>query len=252
MRRTCVFFISLLLFFHSVSARAQDTIEFPLKIRIGMDVAGPAISYYNRDRLSLEGVLSLDRNEKMAYVLEGGYLKFNYSQYNYDYRTEGVFMRAGVNFNLLKPETSTGKYWAGVGLRYGLSLFSTEVPFFRKENYWGTYNSSLPGRTSAGHFIEVSPGVRTELFKNLSIGWSVRLRLLISGGGGRDLRPIHFPGFGNSGKITNAGINYYIVWEIPFKTKKVIRIPETEEEEEEETPVEGLPGNEVPQNAFPY
>jgi hypothetical protein len=85
-----------------------------------------------------------------------------------------------------------------------------------------------------GHFLEVAPGFRTELFRNLSIGWSVRLRLLLSGGGGKDLRPICFPGFGNSSKTVNAGINYYIVWSIPIKTKRIITKPEVEEEETEE------------------
>lgn len=249
MRRTCVFFINLLFFINPVIVRSQDTILFPLKIRAGLDITGPATYFLDKERLSLEGFLSLDRNEKMAYVIEGGYLKYNYSQYNYEFQTNGMFLRAGVNFNLLKPEMSVGKYWAGIGFRYGLSLFHTEVPSFQTENYWGTYNSSIPGRTSIGHFIEASPGVRTELFKNLSIGWSIRLRLLISGGGNKDIRPIYFPGFGNSGKITNAGINYYILWEIPYKTKKVITIPEVEEEEipEEEFTQEG-----VQQNNYPY
>ncbi len=249
MRRTCVFFINLLFFLNPVIVNSQDTILFPLKIRAGADITGPAIYMLEKDRMSIEGFFSLDRNEKMAYVIEGGYVNYKYSQYNYDFHTNGMFLRAGVNFNLLKPEMSAGKYWAGIGFRYGLSLFSSEVPSFSIENYWGTYNSSIPARTSNGHFIEVSPGVRTELFKNLSIGWSIRLRLLISGGGNKDLRPVYLPGFGNSGKITNAGINYYIVWDIPFKTKKVITIPEVEEEE---IPEEDISREGVQQNNFPY
>lgn len=249
MRRTYVFFISLLVFIYTGIIHAQDTIIFPLKIRAGLDISGPVIYFTDKDKLSFEGFLSLDRNEKMAYVLEGGYVNYKYSQYNYNYLTNGIFLRAGVDFNLLKPEMSSGKYWAGIGLRYGLSVFSSETPTFQTESYWGTYTSSVPRRSSVGHFIEVSPGVRTELFRNLSIGWSFRLRLLISGGGGKDLRPIYFPGYGNSGKTTNAGINYYIIWNIPYKTKRVITKPEVQEEETEE---EEIPENRVQQYQNPY
>ncbi len=234
MRRTYGFFISILILFSPGILLAQDTIQFPLKIRAGFDISGPAVYFADKNKLGLEGYLSADRNEKMSYVLEAGHLKYQYSQYNYNYLTKGIFFRGGVDFNLLKPETSMGKYWAGIGLRYGLSIYNSETPAFQTENYWGTLKSSIPERTNVGHFIEVAPGVRTELFRNVSIGWSIRLRLLISGGGGKDLRPIYFPGFGNSSKGTNAGINYYLLWSIPYKSKRVIIKPEVKEEEPEE------------------
>jgi len=233
MRRTSVYIISLLTLVSSVFVQAQDTVLFPLKIRAGLELSGPVIYLTDKNNLSIEGFLSLDRNEKMAYVLEAGYLNYKYSQYNYDYLSKGVFTRLGVDFNLLKPEMSLGKYWAGVGLRYGLSVFDSETSSFQHENYWGTVTSSIPPKTRMGHFLEFTPGVKTELFKNISIGWTVRLKLLISGGGGKDLRPIYFPGYGNGAKRVTAGISYFLTWNIPFKTKTVITKPEVPEETDE-------------------
>jgi hypothetical protein len=77
--------------------------------------------------------------------------------------------------------------------------------------------------------------VKTEIFRNISIGWTIRLKLLISGGGGKDLRPIYFPGYGNGGRRTTAGISYFLTWNIPYKTKTVITKPEAVEEETDET-----------------
>lgn len=233
MRRTFVYSISLLLFLCGGTLKAQDTVMFPLKIRAGFDVAGPGIYLSDKNNLNLEGYISYDRNEKMSFVIEVGHLKYKYSQYNYDYATSGIFTRLGVDFNLLKPEISLGKYWAGIGLRYGLSVFSSETPVFQHENYWGTVTSSLPSKTSIGHFLEIAPGVKTELFKNFSMGWTIRLKLLLSGGGGKDLRPIYFPGYGNGGKRTTAGISYYFTWNIHYKTKTVITKPDVPEETEE-------------------
>jgi hypothetical protein len=71
------------------------------------------------------------------------------------------------------------------------------------------------------------------------MGWTIRLNLLISGGGGRDLTPIYFPGYGNGGKRTAAGFSYFITWNIPYKTKTVITKPEVPEEPDE-TETEGV------------
>lgn len=245
MRRTYAYSISLIFAVITGIMQAQDTVVFPLKIRAGIDLAGPATYFSNRDNFSLEGYVSFDKNEKMAFVLEGGYLDYKFSQYNYDYLSRGIFLRAGTDFNLLRPEISNGSHWAGIGLRYGFSLFNAETPSFTHENYWGNVNSSIDPRTSTGHFLEVAPGIRTEVFRNFSIGWTLRLRLLVSGGGGKDLRPIYLPGFGQGGKSVNAGINYYLTWSIPFKKIRVIIKPEEpevpeDEEEFESTRQEGF------------
>lgn len=233
MRKTFAYFISLPLLLLALSASGQDTVMFPLKIRIGADIAGPGFYMSDKNNLSIEGYISYDRSEKLAWVAEAGYLNYKYSQYNYSYLSKGFFTRIGADFNLLKPDVSAGKYQAGIGLRYGVSIFSSETPSFRYDNYWGTTTSSIPSKTRMGHFIEVTPGVRTEIFKNFSMGWNLRLKLLVSGGGGKDLRPIYFPGYGSGGKRTAAGISYYITWNIPYRTKTVITNPEAPEEPEE-------------------
>lgn len=245
MRKTFAYFISLLFILISSLGQihAQDTIFIPLKIKVGLEVSGPAIYYSEKKILSTEGYISADINEKVALVLGGGYLNYKYSQYNYEYFNKGVFIRTGADFNLLKPEKALGKYWAGIGLRYGLSIFTSEVPSFQQENYWGTVSSSIAKETNWGHFIEASPGVRAEVFRNFSLGWTISLRMLLYTGTGKDLRPIYFPGFGKGGKTFSTGINYFLVWNIPYKKIRVIIEPEPPEEPEEtvETEIGGSP-----------
>jgi hypothetical protein len=200
----------------------QDTIPIPLKIKIGAEVSGPAIYIADKNNFSTEGYISVDINEKIAWVLGAGYLNYKYSQYNYEYLNNGFFLRVGADMNLLKPNKSLGKYWAGIGLRYGISAFSSEVPSFKHDNYWGTTSSSIVKKTNLGHFIEASPGVRAEVFRNFSIGWTVSLRMLLYAGTGKDLRPIYFPGFGNGTKSFSTGLSYFITWNIPYKNITVI------------------------------
>jgi len=111
------------------SEQVQDTVEFPLKIRAGGDIVGPAIWFAGRNILNAEGYISADINEKIALFAGAGYSDYKYSQYNYEFLSNGLYFKTGVDLNILKPEVSAGKYWAGIGIRYGISRFTSETPF---------------------------------------------------------------------------------------------------------------------------
>jgi hypothetical protein len=66
------------------------------------------------------------------------------------------------------------------------------------------------------HFLELTPGIRAELFRNLSIGWTIRLRVLVYSGSGSNFKSIGIPGYGNGSKSFSPGINYYMIWSIPW------------------------------------
>jgi len=241
MRRTSVYFISLLavIICSLGQIKAQDTLLIPLKIRVGLEVSGPVTYYIEKKNLSADGYIAVDLNEKTTAFFGAGYLKYKYSQYNYDYLSSGIFFKAGAEFNLIKPEKAMGKYWGGLGLHYGVSAFNSEVPSLHNENYWGTVYSSIPRNTYWGHFIEATPGVRAEVFKNFSIGWTISIRMLLYSSAGKAERPIYFPGFGNGSKTISTGLSYYIAWNIPFKKITVI----TKKEEPAEETDDSKPGN---------
>lgn len=235
MKRISGYFISLLAALTlSLPGISQDTLDIPLKIRIGLEVTGPAIWFAEKNILNTEAYLSADLNEKRSVMLGAGFLDYRYSQYNYDYRNKGFFVRTGMDFNLLATQKANGIYWAGIGLHYGLSRFTSETPYFQKDNYWGTVISAIDTKKSWGHFVEVAPGVRAEVLRNFSIGWTMSMRLLLYNGSDKNLRPIYFPGFGNGGKKVSSGINYFLIWNIPYKRIRVIIKPEEPEPSEED------------------
>jgi len=45
--------------------------------------------------------------------------------------------------------------------------------------------------------------------------------------------PIYFPGFGNGTKRVSTALNYFIVWNIPYKKIKVILKKEVKEDTED-------------------
>jgi hypothetical protein len=237
MKRTFNYHISLVVVLLAGMQQlfAQDTIIVPLKYRIAVEASGPAIYFSDKSILNAEANISYDLNEKRSVHLGGGFLDYKYSQYNYSYLSKGFFFRTGIDFNLMAPEKAQGKYWAGIGLHYGLSRFTTEIPFYSKNNYWGTVTSSVGSKSGWAHFIEASPGVRAEIIRNISIGWNVSLRMLLSSGTGKDLRPLYLPGFGSGAKRFSTGVSYFISWNIPYKKITVITKPPAPEEPDEST-----------------
>jgi hypothetical protein len=235
MRRIFASFISLPLLVTVLTANlsAQDTITVPLRIKAGIDIAGPVIYAANKNILNTEVFFSADLSEKKAVYLSAGFLDYKFSQYNYEYLNKGAFLKAGLDFNLLKPEKAADKYWAGVGLRYGITVFNSEYPSFSQDNYWGNTVSSISKSTHWAHFLEISPGIRTQIFSNISMGWNISMRMLIYSGSGKDLKPIYLPGFGNAQKTVTAGVSYYLVWSIPYKKIRVILKKEEPEETED-------------------
>ncbi|MGD0343013.1 MAG: DUF6048 family protein, partial [Bacteroidales bacterium] len=242
-KKTYVYIISFFALISTCELMAQkpkateppDTVVFPLAFRAGVDILGPVIYLTDKNNLTAEGYFSTDFDERRSLFIGGGYSNYKYSQYNYSCLTNGIFIKTGVDFNLLKPQTALGKYWAGIGLHYGISAFRFEIPELSQGNYWGTTTSSVPLQSHFGHFLEASPGFRARLFGNLTLGWSVSLRKMIYAGGGKDARPIYIPGYGLSAKTYSTGINYYIVWNFRYKTIKVLIQKEPPEEPDENT-----------------
>jgi hypothetical protein len=241
MRRISAYSISLLIILISNFSKVfgQDTLFIPLKVRVGIEAGGPVMYFSDKDILKTEGYISIDLNEKMSAAFSAGYLNYKHAQsksnYEYDYLSNGCFFRTGVDFNLLKPKKSQGNYWAGVGLRYSFSVFNQEIPSIEKINYWGTGSVSVASQRYWGHFLEVSPGVRGEIFNNISLGWNISLRKLLYTGTGNDLRPLNLPGFGNANKSFAYGISYFITWNISYKKIRVIiKKSETEDTSDSE------------------
>jgi len=227
-------------------AVSQDTVTIPLHFRAGIDVSGPVMHLLNNDLNSYGVLASLDLNQAISLNAGLRYTTFSSVEYNYNFSSRGASVVIGADYNFMKPKTAQGKFDAGIGLRYGLSFYSQEASDIKYTNKWGEGVSSMPLSHHTGHFLEITPGVRTELFNGVTIGWNVYMRLLISAGAGKDLNPIWMPGFGDASSRMTTGAEYYVSFSIPYKKIKVIIKPKrVEEDEEGEEGTEGPEGIET-------
>lgn len=243
-KRTCICFISLFLLAGS-SAVSQDTVTVPLHIRAGFDLSGPIMQLVSSDLISYGINASADINSALAVTAGIRYSTYETSDYIYDFMSRGTSIVAGADYNFLKANVSGGKHYAGIGMRYGLSFYSEEAPVIRYSNEWGEGESSVPLSQHTGHFLEITPGVRTEIFPGMTIGWNISMRMLISAGAGKDLKPVWMPGYGPGTRGITTGAEYYISISIPYKKIKVVIKPKQEQSEGEEEEEGGSTGNSI-------
>ena len=243
-KRTCVCFISLMLLLGG-RVVAQDTVTIPLNVRAGFDISGPVMHLIGSELVSYGAIASADFNEQFSASMRLRYSSYSISEYNYDFNSSGVSAVISGDYNFLKPKVSGGKYFTGLGFGYGMSFYSQEASRIEYTNPWGTGSDSFTRSTHTGHFLEVTPGVRTELFPGVTIGWNLVLRMLISSGAGRDIKPVWMPGFGDATSRMSTGAEYYISISIPYKKIRVVIKPKKEltEAEGEESPETTSPGS---------
>ncbi|MEE4116901.1 MAG: DUF6048 family protein [Marinilabiliaceae bacterium] len=219
MKKTFVLFSSILILGSISNLYAQDSLKVQKALIIGADLVGPVAGLINSENSNLEAYVSYRLNFKYYITAEAGYSGYNYSQYNYDYTNEGFFIRLGTDINLLKPKTGIGNHFAGIGLKYGVSVFSQETPWLKYDNYWGTTESSVPGATTSGHFFQLSGGIKAEVLRNILLGWTVKANLLLYHGAGKANRPLYVPGMGISDGSFRPSIAFHIAWMIPLSKK---------------------------------
>lgn len=236
-RRTCIFFISLFLIAET-AAVSQDTVTVPLHMRAGFDISGPLMKLVTKELISYGIAASADINSSIAATAGFRYSSYHSSDVLYDFMSRGFSFTAGADYNFIKANVSQGRHSAGIGLRYGLSFYREETPMLRYTNEWGAGETSVPAESHTGHFLEITPGVRTELFRGATIGWNLYMRLLLSAGAGKDLKPVWMPGYGPGTSGMTVGAEYYVSISIPYRKIKVYikpKLRETEEEESETT-----------------
>lgn len=188
-----------------------------------VDIASPLMGLAI-DKGVLTGEASVDVNLSNRFfpILEMGYGTVNSQVTNGStYSASAPFVRLGMNFNLLKSKDKNGnltphRNYAYLGMRYGMSLVNyqlTNVPITR--GYWNENQLlSLDGKNAYAGWGELVAGVRVDMAKGFTMGWSVRMKLFLHTSLDEKQLLWYVPGYGNSSGNTftlnyTLGYTYY-------------------------------------------
>ena len=189
---------------------------------VHLDIASPLMGIAV-DKGVITGELQFDVNlrNKFFPIVELGYASVDHTADNgARYRAGVPFWRLGLNYNVLKTKREDGteklnRHYPFVGLRYGMSVVNYDllsVPVSR--DYWGeTAELAWSGRNAYAGWVELLAGVRVDLAKGFTMGWSVRVKLLLHTALDNNELLWYVPGFGRSSGMQftfnyTIGFNY--------------------------------------------
>ena len=223
MQRISGFIISLLLL-ATVWCSAQDTTRYPINamegIRIGVDVSKILLPVlYKGERMGFEATADMHFKGNLFFVAEAGWLHINLDRDTaFHYKSNGIYGKLGVDYNLLKSRRPNSNDIVYAGARYGLSVFSHQADRVTiPGHFWpDATDQTVPKNTMHAHWLELLFGVKAEMLKNLYVGLTFRLKFKIISPKDDYSTPYQIPGYGNGNSGSAFGINYYVSYNIHF------------------------------------
>lgn len=216
----------------STHAQENDTVVVQPKIerygiRLGADISKIARSLYDKDYQGLELVGDYRLTKKYFLAGELGNENKTTNDEQINFTTKGTYFKVGFDYN-------THENWLdleniiSVGLRYGVSAFSQQLNSYEIYNpnpYFGEVPDTVSGEKYDGlsaQWLEVVAGMKTRVFDNIFVGFSVRANLLVSNQKPGAFDNLYIPGFNRTydGSF-GVGFNYTVTYFIPIYKKKI-------------------------------
>jgi hypothetical protein len=185
-------------------------------LSVHADVASPIVSLLGGYARSYEVQLDVNLYRRLFPIFEIGYATANKEAMSgIVYNTKAPFFRLGLNYNLLKPfgdddKSRSVQCYPFVGVRYAMSPTLYNISNIVVDDpYWGTSHVRDFHDVDYVGWVEVVGGVRVDLFKGLTLGWSIRLKTLLHTSASNKAYVWYVPGYG---KTSNMGVmfNYTI------------------------------------------
>lgn len=194
------------------------TIWTPTSLRISYDLIGPLQNAISRSRGGWEVTAEVDVN-KFYLIGEYGNAHFSYGDTTYHYRSEGNYWRIGFDYNMIPRDEFESELF--FGFRYAQSNFDEILYGYQRVPQYG-YGLIL-GRNEGltATWIEFTAGMKARVWKQLYMGYTLRLKISPGVSGEERIEPYRIPGYGVYSLNNFWGINYYVAWRFKFKEKYI-------------------------------
>ncbi|HWR94215.1 MAG TPA: DUF6048 family protein [Flavobacterium sp.] len=225
---TYITIISLL--FHSFLIQSQTKVKdsIPEKVNryglfVGIDLYKLALTAFDDDYYGIELTGQYRLSKKMFLASEIGTEEKTVNDDQLSFTTNGQYITAGFNYNFYNNWVPMENQ-IYVGLRYGYSYFSQTLNNYKIYNpnpYFPVNNPIIEsGEEFTGlsaQWIEIIAGVNVQVYKNIFVGFSVNMNVLLVNDTPPNFDNLYIPGFNRTydGDF-GAGFNYSISYFIPF------------------------------------
>ena len=221
MKQILYFIFSCLILFFSEKSIAQERIIKNRGFRFGADVSKFIMPLFYPETKGYEFLADLQISDNIFIAGEYGIssTRLDTDSYSFNYDLNGQYLKIGINKNMLKHDVVTKDDLVFVGIRYSFSSLSHKASNISiTDEHWGEEIVFETGEHNLTcHFIDIVAGVKTELFKNIYLGWTIRGMIRLKLESDDIMKPYVIPGFGNGDRKASLGFNYSIYYRIPYK-----------------------------------
>lgn len=188
------------------------------QLRMGWDMAGTARSLLLQGSKVYELCADYHFRKELYLAAEAGW---GNSQVDYpvlQYRSDNVFVRAGIDKALFNRKRPSDWSLAFMSVRYGVALTRRgDARYFTDDGLGNQTSGLIPSNYFSLHWLEIGGGIKLELFKGLFAGWTVRSRFALNQKNIGDLKPAYIAGYGPAEKTLNFDFNFYISYALRWQ-----------------------------------
>ncbi|MEQ6121087.1 DUF6048 family protein [Reichenbachiella sp. MALMAid0571] len=220
----------------------------PSAVNVGMEAIGLGRTAISSGFTQLEAQADIDF-DRYFFVVDLGHERNSIANDEFNYSNKGNYIRMGVQVNMMPYNPDRNFFF--FGFRYARSNFSDEIQYTGDFDKWGQKSISLANNGVSARWYEMTMGLKVKVFERLYFGYTLRYKIGKKMTGFDELTPRNIPGFGRADKNSNAGFNYYLLYNIPFRNKPIPKKPKRVfRERSDSTPSnQSLPSNSF-QNRF--
>ena len=198
----------------NIIAETADSIPLFRGVAVSVDLVGPAEMMFG-DYGQYEAAARINLKDKYFPVVELGWGKANAEDVatQLTYKTNAPYVRAGMDFNLMKNKHDIYRLLGGV--RYAFTSFKYDVnsPNIVDPVWKDNVEYNAEGVKCNYHWLEFSFGVDAKIWGPVRMGWTVRYRKKLYSKAGDFGTPWYVPGFGKSGS-TRLGGTFNVTFEL--------------------------------------
>lgn len=190
-------------------------------LTLGVNVWDPAMRLLGSDYggFDVSAELSLYNRYKPVFEFGMGASDITPDGQNYTFHTPlSPYFKIGINYNFLF--NSNPRYQLYAGIRYGFTPYKYEVKDVTlPPGYWKEQvGFDIPSQSATAGYFEFMAGVRVEMWKNISLGWSVKYHTILHESKSQYGQPMYIPGYGKRGGSFTG--SFTISYTIPFYNRE--------------------------------
>lgn len=221
-----IFSVLFLLLGHFSYAQEPEIKTEWKNLSFGVDLSRFAVPLVDTTRYGWEISGDFEILDDLLGVVEFGSQSTSLNTSLYNYKSDGSYIRFGVDYDIMKYLDPDCDDFIFVGLRYAHATFYHSASNITVGNdIWGNNTTSeIPTKWLSAQWVEVTAGLRANIIGNFYLGWNVRLRVKTFLQNDATLFPYNIPGFGRAWATGRVGFNYSIYYKIPLIKKKT-KIP---------------------------